>query len=229
MTAGSSSQFPEGEPDFPDCFLPESSAEDCSSFQKEDLVMDYLPDEGKLPKVLAFREEPLPQWTEAATVGNDEAAGEGEVMLTPDFAEDYAIAHADAKSRLNALISGFESEKQQAFRRQEQLEQASETLRFHQGRMGEVQTGGFSRPRLIRELERGLVALDAAERDLDHELSRAGLRKGHSTKVRKKAILQEWLLNGKKFTLVQILAFLLPLLVFGIVALILIGTALRWF
>ena len=133
-----------------------------------------------------------------------------------------------AKSRLTALISGFETERREAFQRAERLEFASETLRFHLEQMERVQTAGLSRTGLIRELERGLVALDAAERDLERESGRADLprRSGSESSA---PLIRRWLTRGGKFAMTQVLAFLLPLLFFVVAALILIGTALGWF
>lgn len=200
------------------------------SREEQELVAEELGDGGKLPRVLNFQAESPPVWDWKPVADREQPDPEEvEVLRHEDFLEEYSMAYADAKTRLTGLIVGFEGEKREALQRQEQLGFSSESLRFHLERMERFQTSGLTRPRLIRELERGLVALDAAEGELEVELSRLGQRKIRLASEPRLPVVQEWLLHGKSFAMLQILAFFLPLLIFGIIALILIGTALGWF
>lgn len=231
MGSGTPNTFPGEQAGFPDCFLPDEDSGGGSGLRSKELIAEDLADEARLPKVLAFPLEAPPDWGAAESGQGDAASGRGEVELAKDdsFADEYGVAFGDAKARLTSLVSGIEREKREAKQRVEQLALAGETLRFHLDRMERVQTAGLSRPRLIRELERGLVALDAAEQDLELEWARSGIRKARSSKAERGSVIQEWLVNGKNFAMMQILAFFLPLFIFIIIALILIGTALGWF
>lgn len=231
MSSGAPHSSPGDQSAFPDCFLPDLEGDICDAARGDELVADGLADEARLPKVLAFRHEPPPAWGNKVAVPAESAGGVEDLELpqADHFADEYGVAFGDARVRLTSLVSGIDREKREASQRVEQLELAGETLRFHLERMEKVQTTGLTRPRLIRELERGLVALDAAEQDLELEWARSGVRKARAARAERNSVMQEWLLNGKTFAMMQVLAFFLPLFIFGIVALILIGTALGWF
>lgn len=215
-------------PDFPESFLPASHGTSSPGQAEEELVVEKLPDRGKLPAVLQFHQEELPR--PVVAIGKPaEMPEEVEGLLADEFLEDYAVSFADAKNRLTTLIAGFEGEKLESAQRLEQLELSAETLHFHLERIDKVQTSGLSRPRLIRELERGLVALDDADKVLELEWGRGVVRQSGVAGAERSSLMQEWLVHGRSFAALQILAFFLPLIIFAIIALILIGTALGWF
>lgn len=230
MTSGAPSNSPGDESGLPDCFLPESSLGERWSDPEEDLVAEDLPDEGKLLKVLAFGQEPPPSWGEEAPGGGAPTIPEEvDGLRAEDFTEEYGTAFHHAKGRLSALITGFEREKREALDRVEQLRFASEALQFHLGQLDQVKTTGLPRLSLIRELEKGLVLLKSAEEDLELETARAGLANGRGAAAMPKAGAYDWLRQHGRFSPMRLLAFFLPLLIFAIIALILIGTALGWF
>ncbi|MEM0969961.1 MAG: hypothetical protein AAGJ31_11460, partial [Verrucomicrobiota bacterium] len=84
--------------------------------------------------------------------------------------DDYAVAFYECRDRLLQLISGFEAEERESAVSLDACQGSLDTLRFHLERIDRIQSTGGSRGRMIREYERGLVAIDAAEQELRGEL-----------------------------------------------------------